>query len=118
MDRLVSTLIEGKHPIEFESRTDNLHELKERINHGFVFVKFTGTQGGTELGIILDENSKTLGNTMLSDKANNTIKIMGTCELNYHQVRCHAEIDLETKKGFGYLELIDNVVNSLNSTFH
>lgn len=118
MDRLVSTLIEGKHLIEFESCTENLDELKERISHGFVFIKFTGTQGGTELGINLDHNSKTLGNTMLNDKESHTIKIVGTCELNYHKVKCHAEIDLKTRKGVGYLELIDEAVDSSSPTLH
>lgn len=116
MDRLVSTLIEGKHQVEFESRTENLDEVKERINYGFVFVKFTETQGGTDLGINLDEDSKTLGSAMFNNKEANIIKIVGTCELNYHKVRCHAKIDLKTRRGLGYLELIDDAENSSGPT--
>lgn len=118
MNKLVSTLIEGRHSIEFEPYTENLDELKQRINHGFVFVKFTGTQGGTELGINLDEESRTLGEATLNNTESDIIKIGGTCELNYHKVRCHAEVDLKTRKGFGYLELIDGAVDSKSPTLH
>ncbi|OJW46877.1 MAG: hypothetical protein BGO67_04135 [Alphaproteobacteria bacterium 41-28] len=107
MDRLVSTLIEDKHPIELEVRTETLSELSERIKGGFVFINFTDTQGGTEIGIELDESSKKLTDTILK-KDIGTLKIVGTCEINYHKVKCHAEINLKTRQGLGYLELIDD----------
>ena len=34
------------------------------------------------------------------------IKIGGELTLNYEKVRCHAEVDLETLKGEGYLEYL------------
>jgi hypothetical protein len=44
MNRLVKELSTGKHPISFETRTEELEEIKERLNQGFVFVKFIETQ--------------------------------------------------------------------------
>lgn len=117
MDRLVSTLIEGKHPVEFESRTEDLNELRERIKRGFVFIKFTETQGGTEIGINIDEASNKLDDATLKEETN-MIKIVGTCELNYHKVRCHAEINLKTKQGLGYLEVIEDTGNQISSILH
>lgn len=115
MDRLVGTLVEGKHPVEFEARTETLNELSERIKGGFVFIKFTDTEGGTEIGINLEEGSKKLNDNILK-KDTSTIKIAGTCELNFHNVKCHAEINLKTRKGFGYIELLDNNEASVSST--
>ena len=35
-----------------------------------------------------------------------TLQLVGTCELNFHKIRCIADIDLETRQGIGYLELL------------
>lgn len=107
MDRLISNLIEGMHPIELEAQTKTLSELSERVKGGFVFINFIDTQGGTEIGIKLDERSKKSSQHILNDDIN-TLKIVGTCKLNYHNVACRAEVNLKTRKGFGCLELIDD----------
>lgn len=117
MDRLINTLTKGKHSIEFEPRTKDLDELRERIKRGFVFIKFTETQGGTELGINIDEDSSKLDGTLLAKEAK-VIKIVGTCELNYHKVKCHAEVDLKTRKGLGYLELIEDTEATISCAVH
>lgn len=104
MDPLVKQLL-AKQPIEFESRTSDLKELKERLlNMKFVFVTFPETKGGTELGVDVDSD---LTNINDADFIHGTghIHVVGTCELNYQKARCIAEIDLSTKKGIGYLEL-------------
>ena len=72
----------------------------------FVFVEFTDTQGGTELGINIDDALTDLSKGDFN-KGIGKLKIVGTCELNYHKVRCHAEVDLKTRKGKGYLEVLD-----------
>lgn len=104
MDSLVKRLSEGKHPVELESRTKEFSEIKERLNNGFVFVTFTGTMGGTELGINIEPK---LSNFKMADfeTQKGTLLIVGTCELNYQKVRCFAEVDLSMKKGNGYLEI-------------
>ncbi len=106
MDNLVERLL-SKQPIEFESRTNNLEEAKERLLvTKFVFIMFPETKGGTELGINVDTNLTDVKEADFTKGIGN-ISVVGTCELNYQKVRCIAEIDLSTKKGLGYLELIN-----------
>ena len=106
MDRLVKQLSKGKHHIAFEPRSEQYSEIKERLTEmRYVFVKFLETQGETELGINIDD---TLTNLENADFINGIgdIRVVGTCELNYHKVRCIAEVDLATKQGTAYLEII------------
>ncbi len=105
MDSLVKLLAEGRHPILFESRIDDFSEIKERLDQGFVMVTFTGTRGGTELGINIDTKLSNFDSANFETKKG-SLRIIGTCELNYQKVRCFAEVDLSTKKGVGHLELL------------
>lgn len=116
MDRLVKQLSEGKHPVVFEPRTEEYSELKERlIEMKFVFVKFMDTIGETELGINVDDSLTNLDN---ADYEHGTgyIHVVGTCELNYHKVRCIADIDLKTKKGTACLEVLNNTEKEVGTT--
>lgn len=112
MDSLVNSLSVGNHKIEFESRIEKMEEVKERLENGFVFVTFVDTRGGTELGINVD---KSLTNLKEADfkKSKGIIKVTGTCELNYHKIKCVAEVDLATKSGQGHLEPLDEDGNSI-----
>jgi hypothetical protein len=111
MDELVKKLSSGSHPVVFEPRIEKAHDVKERINQGFVFVKFTETQGGTELGITLDNSLSCFKNADF-EIGQGTIQIVGTCELNFQKVRCFADIDLATRVGIGHLEpLTDTEIN-------
>ena len=115
MDDLVERLLK-KQPIDFESRTDSMEEVKERLMEmKFVFVTFTETNGGTELGIDVDLNLTDIANADF-DQAAGTISVVGTCKLNYQKVRCIAEVDLSTKKGTGYLEPLDEDGNTISTT--
>ncbi|WP_375333156.1 MULTISPECIES: hypothetical protein [unclassified Candidatus Tisiphia] len=115
MDDLVERLL-NKQPIDFESRTDSMEELKERlIEMKFVFVTFTETSGGTELGIDVDLDLTDIENADF-DKGAGIIRVIGTCKLNYQKVRCIAEVDLSTKKGTGYLDPLDEDGNSMSTT--
>lgn len=106
MDNLVDRLL-AKQPVEFESRTNNLEEAKERLlGTKFIFIMFTETKGGTELGINVDTDLTDVKEADFT-KGVGHISVVGTCELNYQKVRCIAEIDLSTKKGVGCLELIN-----------
>lgn len=107
MDRLVKQLLDGKHPIAFEPRTEKYSELKERlVEMKFVFVKFMDTMGETEIGINVDED---LTNLESADfvKGTGNIHVAGTCELNYHIVKCIVDVNLKTKQGTAHLELLD-----------
>lgn len=118
MDKLVEKLSTGKHLVVFEPRTKDINEIKERLDQGFVFVKFTETQGGTELGINIDNDLTSLEKADFK-KSTGSIKVVGTCELNFHKVRCIAEINLATREGKGYLELLDDQSDqNISSTVH
>jgi hypothetical protein len=117
MDDLVKQLTK-KQPINFESRTDTLDELKQRLTEmKFVFITFIETKGGTELGINVDSDLTKIENADF-DKGAGIISVVGTCTLNYQKVRCIAEVDLSTKKGTGYLEPLDSDNNSIPTAIH
>jgi hypothetical protein len=107
MDSLVKRLSIGTHPIAFESRTTDFSEIKERLDHGFVFVTFTGTRGGTELGINVEPKLSNFEAANF-EAQKGSLRIIGTCEIDYQKVRCIAEVDLSTKQGIGHLELIES----------
>lgn len=117
MDNLVERLL-NKQPIDFESRTDTMEEIKERLTEmKFVFITFTETKGGTELGIDIDLDLTDIENADF-DKGAGIISVVGTCKLNYQKVRCIAEVDLSTKKGMGYLKPLDEDGNLIFTTMN
>lgn len=105
MDELVERLSTGSHEVTFEERVADIQQVQERIKDGFVFVKFTQTRGGTELGIDLIPEECDFSNGDFSSKKGK-MHVVGTCVLNYVEVKCVADIDLATKKGIGYLEIL------------
>lgn len=118
MSDLVERLSVGKHPIIFEERTKEMHEIKTRlINLKFVFVKFTNTKGGTELGIKVDDE---LTKIEFANFENGTgsIHLVGTCILDYQDVCCVAEVDLATRKGLGSLQILDDPEKILSFSKH
>ena len=57
MNDLIKRLIEGDHPVEASLRPEKTTKaFKERLDLGYVHIKFTETKGGTELGVRLNEN--------------------------------------------------------------
>lgn len=106
MNELVKRLANGKHPIDFEFRTKELKEVKDRIDNGFVFVSFVQTNGGTELGINIEKELTDISKANF-EQGSGTLQISGTCTLNYQRIRCVAEVNLATRKGSGNLILLD-----------
>jgi len=106
MDELVKKLSNGKHTIIFEPRTKELNEVKERLDQGFVFVKFLETQGETELGINVDHKLTRLSEADF-ELGKGILQLAGTCELNFTKVHCKAKIDLASRQGKGSLEVLD-----------
>jgi len=105
MNELVERLSTGRHPVA-TVRYKTPKELKECVDRKFVLVKFTGTNGGTELGYKLDtERSKTDGADF--EAGTGTVTLVGELSLNYENVRCVADIDLATLTGTGNLEILD-----------
>ena len=106
INELVQRLSEGKHEVILEGRNDSYQDIKERIENRFVHIKFTKTKGtGTELGINVDLSRTDLTGADF-DKKEGKVHIEGTTNLNYNAVRCIADIDLATRVGEGYLQVI------------
>jgi hypothetical protein len=113
MDELVQRLSAGDHPVEISLRSDRtIDALKQQIDRGYVHIKFTGTRGGTEIGVQLDKDACELD---AIDFAQGTgrAKFVGDLTLNYVKVRCIADIDVSTFEGSGRLQPIGDATASV-----
>jgi hypothetical protein len=106
MDELTQRLSDEQ-PVAVGGPKPTLEELRVRLEDiGTVFVKFTGTRGGTDLGIRLDREASDLAGADF-DKGSGTVHIEGTLILNDDPVRCVADIDLATLEGTGRLVVVE-----------
>jgi hypothetical protein len=112
INELVQRLSEGKHEVVIGHRDESYEEIKQRIEDGYIHIKFTQTRGGTELGINVDLNNTNL-KELDFNKGDGLLHIEGTTNLNYNAVRCIADIDLATRKGEGCLKVVEE--ESVNS---
>ena len=104
MNELVQRLSEGEHLVEASLRPDETAiTLKERINLGYIHIKFIETRGGTELSVQLDRDACDLTGADF-DHQNGSVHLVGKLVLNYVKVQCVADIDLATLEGKGHLE--------------
>jgi hypothetical protein len=104
MSDLVQRLSEGQHPVAIHLRPERtVKALKERIDRGYVHVKFTGTRGGTELGVPLDRQRTDVSAADFENEVGR-LTIVGELSLDYVKVRCIAEVELPSLEGFGRLE--------------
>ncbi len=102
-DDLVERLSEGRHPVDASlPRQTNARALKERIDLGYVHMKFTDTLGGTELGVRLDTDALDFNGADFENETG-TVHLEGGLTLNSARVRCVADIDLRTLTGTGHL---------------
>jgi len=108
MNELVERLSKGDHPVIVNRGDQDVQDLKQRIDNGFVLIKFTATQGGTELGVSLDKDETNLTGADFN-AGTGMMHLVGNLTLNYVRVRCIADIDLATKEGKGHLEIIEEV---------
>jgi len=100
---LVEKLCEGDHPVEASLRPEkSVKALKDRIDLGYVHIKFTNTRGGTELGVRLDQDALNLSQADFENQAGE-VHLEGDLTLDYVKVRCIADIDLKTLDGRGHL---------------
>lgn len=111
-DDLVSRLSEGQHPVEASLRPEvSVAAFKERIDRGYVHIRFTDTNGGTELGVRLDREATDLGPADF-DRQVGTVHLVGGLTLDYVEVKCLADIDLASLTGHGHLERVDRTTTA------
>jgi hypothetical protein len=114
MNELVKRLTTPQ-DVEAGVRAENkVEEFKAAIDRGYAHIKFVRTKGGTELGVQLEKDRCDLSGADFSNKKG-IVKLAGTLTLNYENVRCHAEIDLATLKGTGYLEHLSSAEPGKNN---
>ncbi|MHC3475016.1 hypothetical protein ACYF6T_40950 [Streptomyces sp. 7R007] len=83
-----------------------MEELRKRIEEfQHVSIKFTGTRGGTDLGVRLDLAATDTGSADF-DKGAGVVHVEGTLNLNGDDVRCVADLDLATLAGTGRLVVV------------
>lgn len=111
VDDLIQRLSQGDYPVEITLRPEKTAiALKERIDIGYVHIKFTDTRGGTDLGLQLDREASKLSDADF-DQQTGTVHLAGDLTLNYAKVRCLADIALDTLSGTGHLEVIEEDEN-------
>jgi hypothetical protein len=109
MDELVQRLSQGEHPVTVGGPKPTLDEFRRRIDEvGYVFIKFTSTRGGTDLGERVDKSATDLSQAYF-DQATGVAHVEGTLTLNYVQVRCVVDVDLKTLSGNGHLVALEEV---------
>jgi hypothetical protein len=107
MNELVQRLSQGNHPVEASLRpARTAAALKESIDRGYVHIKFTNTQGGTDLGMQLDRDASNLADANFEQQTGSA-HLVGNLTLNYVKVKCIADIDLNTLAGTGHLEPVE-----------
>jgi hypothetical protein len=113
MDELTQKLTSGTHPVTVGGPQPSLEDFRRRVEElGYAFIKFTGTRGGTDLGVRLDRAACSI-DAAAFDEAGGSVHLEGTLILNDDPVRCIADIDTSTLDGAGHLtsvteaELID-----------
>ncbi|MGQ4809113.1 hypothetical protein NKDENANG_02515 [Candidatus Entotheonellaceae bacterium PAL068K] len=111
MDELVQRLATGDHSVYASRADDSAKAFQQSIERGYVHIKFTETGGGTELGVRLDREATDLSQADF-DQATGNVHIVGHLSLNYVNVHCIADIDLNSLKGTGHLELVEDSVRN------
>jgi len=100
---LVERLSTGRHPVEISLRpTKDVARFKECVDRGYVHVKFTGTRGGTELGVRLDEQRTDVSSADFA-AGTGAATLVGSLTLDFVKVHCHATVSLPALEGEGYL---------------
>lgn len=109
---LVEHLSKGRHPVEASLRSEkSVKVFKEAIDRNYVFIKFTDTQGGTELGVRLSREECDFSNADF-DSGKGSVHIEGNLTLDYVPVKCVADINLQTLQGQGHLVKVEAAASS------
>src|SRR5215472_6846341 len=106
MDDLVQRLSEGDHPVTVGGPKPSLAEFRKRVEEmGYVFIKFTQTRGGTDLGVRVDKSATDLSHTFF-DAATGIAQVEETWTVNSVTVRGVADIHLESLDRMGHLVVL------------
>jgi hypothetical protein len=109
MSDIVQRLAEGQHPVVVGGPKPELAEFRKRVEDmGYVFIKFTDTRGGTDLGVRVDKAATDLSQAHF-EAGIGVAHVEGTLTLDYVKVRCIADIDLASLKGTGHLVQLEKV---------
>ena len=82
-----------------------LRAFRERLDLGYVYVRFTDTRGGTDIGFPIDTRTLDLSQVDL-ENGSGTVRLSGALTLDDIDVRCIADIDVATLAGVGHLEVV------------
>jgi hypothetical protein len=103
MDDLTERLTHAGNAVVVGGPEPSLADLRRRVNElGYVFVKFTGTAGGTDLGVALDRDATDVSSADF-EVGSGSVHIEGNLVLNDDPVRCVADIDVASLAGTGHL---------------
>lgn len=112
MNDLVRRLSERPQSVMVGGPQPSLKDFQQRVEWlGYVFIKFTETQGGTDLGIRVDRSATTTDHAQF-EQGKGMVHVEGSLTLNYVPVRCVADIDLSTLRGTGQLVVIEEALHS------
>jgi len=89
---------------EMQIKNPELDRLKRAVEIGYVLVKFTETQGGTELGGNLKKVEYNCFGEINENE--NILRMKGFLKLDYTPVLLHATVQLDTFQGTGFLEVL------------
>jgi uncharacterized protein YbdZ (MbtH family) len=105
-ESLVDRLCVGDHPVIVKLRPEpSVKSFNEAVDSVYVRIKFTDTNGGTELGVSVDKAACDLSAANFEDGTGRA-RIVGGLSVDYTKVRCIADIDLQTLEGVGHLEKV------------
>ena len=106
MNELVERLTKPQKVVIGTRLEDPMEDLRGQAERGYVFVKFTETKGGTELGVRVEPEASDLSAVQ---KGEGEIRVVGKLVLNYVRVRVNAKVQLPSLEGTGHLEIIEEV---------
>ena len=105
-DPLPIRLSRGDHPVVVSLLPERtLRAFRERLDLGYVYVRFTDTRGGTDIGFPIDTRTLDLSQVDL-ENGSGTVRLSGALTLDDIDVRCIADIDVATLAGVGHLEVV------------
>jgi hypothetical protein len=103
LDNLVQCLSKGCHPVTVGGPNPSLTTFRNSIEDmGYILITFTGTRGGTALGMWVDTTSTDLKQAHF-DRRTGIAHVEGTLTFNNINLRCIADIELATLTGTGHL---------------
>ena len=105
-DPLIERLSAGEHPVIASRADDSVEKFKESFDRGYVLIKFIDTEGGTELGIRLDNERSSLKDADF-ESGQGIVHLEGNLTLNYVKVCFVADIELAKLAGKGHLDVLE-----------